>query len=114
MGDPKKLRSKYSRPLQVWNKERIEEDTKLVREYALKNRTELWKMRSLLRKLQGHAKRLVRLDTEQAKKETEQLLSRLERMGLLEKKAELNAILSLEVKALLERRLQTILYQKKK
>ena len=113
MGDPKKLTSKYARPLQMWNKERLIEESKLLKVYGLKNRKEVWKIRSLLRRLQAHAKRLIRLETAQAQKETEQLLQRLERLGLLESNAELNDILSLQPENLLERRLQSIVCRRK-
>ena len=112
MGDPKKLTKKYSRPLQMWNKTRVEEDGKLFRKYALKNRKEVWRMRSLLRNLQGQAKKLTRSNTEQAKKEEEQLLARLNRIGLLDKEATLNTILGLHVENLMERRLQTLVFKK--
>jgi len=37
MGDPKKQKKKYKRPMMVWNEERIARDKVTVEEYGLKN-----------------------------------------------------------------------------
>ncbi len=112
MGDPRKLRKKYNTPSHPWQKARMDEESDLKREYGLKNKTEIWKMRSILTTSANQAKRLMTLRGEQAEKEEEQLLSRLARLGLLSGGASLNDVLSLSVRDVLDRRLQTVVYKK--
>ena len=44
MGDPRKIRSKIKTPSHPWQKERIEEEKGLVKEYGIPRKRELWKM----------------------------------------------------------------------
>ena len=115
MGDPKFSRKKYETPSHPWQAARIKEEKDLVRKYGLKNKTEVWKARSLLRTLRGQARDLIgkqRLDNPQVKRETQGLLSRMYRMGMLDENATLDDILALNVEAVLVRRLQTVAYLK--
>ncbi|MBW2964843.1 30S ribosomal protein S4 [Candidatus Woesearchaeota archaeon] len=112
MGDPKKHRKKYSTPNHPWQKLRIDDERQLTQEYGFKNKTEIWKMNSFLRKATAQAKKLVTLSGPQADKERELLLQRLKRYNLLPPEAGLDAILSISLRDLLERRLQTIVYKK--
>jgi small subunit ribosomal protein S4 len=112
MGDPRKIKSKYSRPGQPWQKERIEEERVLVREYGLKNKTEIYKTRSKLKTFADLAKNLIAARGAQAEKERQQLLSRLARLGLVKAGAQLDDVLGLQLKNLLERRLQTMLVRR--
>ncbi|MBD3304536.1 30S ribosomal protein S4 [Candidatus Woesearchaeota archaeon] len=112
MGDPRKLRRKYSGPGDPWQKTRIEEEKALLKEYGLKNKSEIWKHDSKLKNFAAQAKRLVAQRDEQAEKEKKQLLKRLQRLGLISAGADTEAVLSLTIKDILERRLQTILYRK--
>lgn len=112
MGDPKKHRKKYSGPAHPWQKARIDEEKELSKEYGFKNKTEIWKMVSFLRAAAGQAKKLVTLSGPQAEKEKELLLSRLKRYGLLSPEAGLADILSISLRDVLERRLQTQVYKK--
>ena len=111
MGDPKKARKKYSKPLQPWQKERIEEENPFVKKYGLKNKKELWKASSLLKKITRQAKKLVSLKNQQAEKEKKQLLSRLQRLGLLPLDSKYEEILNLKLNDILERRLQTFIFK---
>ncbi len=112
MGDPKKHRKNYSAPGHPWQRERIDEEKKLMAEYGFKNKTEIWRMVSFLRSASAQAKKLVTLPGAQAEKEKELLLNRLRRYGLLSPEAGLDAILSISLRDVLERRLQTIVYKK--
>jgi small subunit ribosomal protein S4 len=111
MGDPKKHRKKYSTPGHPWQKARIDEEKQLLQEYGFKNKKEIWKLNSYLRAATAQAKKLVTLSGPQADKERELLLSRLKRYGLLSPEAGLDAILSISLRDVLERRLQTIVYK---
>ncbi len=112
MGDPRRFKSKYSGPGHPWNKERIEEERKLIREYGLKNKTELFRANSKLKNFSDLAKKLIAARGSQAEKEKQQLLTRLARMGLVKQGAELDAVLGVQLRNLLDRRLQTMVYRK--
>jgi small subunit ribosomal protein S4 len=112
MGDPQKLRKKYSRPLNMWQKGRIDEEKTLVQEYGLKNKKEVWKADSILKNFSKQAKRLIAEKSEQSVKEKNQLLKKLKTLGLLQTEADINAVLSLKLKDVLGRRLQTVVYKK--
>ncbi|MBW3004252.1 30S ribosomal protein S4 [Candidatus Woesearchaeota archaeon] len=112
MGDPRKLRRSYTGPSHPWQKARIEQERALKKEYGLKNKNEIWKHNSKLKNFAKQAKRLVALQGEQAEKEKKQLLERLQRLGLISAGSDTEAVLSLTIKDILERRLQTIVYRK--
>lgn len=112
MGSIKKQRKKYSTPLHPWQAARIEEEKKIFNEYGLKNKKEIWRIDSLLRKFRSQAKKLIASTTEQSRKEEKLLIEKLFRLGLLSKDSRLDDILGLNIKALLERRLQTLVYRK--
>lgn len=112
MGDPKKRKKKFSKPHHPWQKERIEEEAILINDYGFKNKKELWKMKSILRNFFDQAKKLIALKTPQADKEKKQLLHKLQALGLVEKTAQLEDILGISLKDLLERRLQTQVFRK--
>ncbi len=112
MGDPRKIKSKYSRPAQPWQRERIDEERTLVREYGLKNKTEIYKARSKLKTFADLAKKLIAMRGEQAEKERQQLISRLTRLGLVKTGAQLDDVLGIQLKNILERRLQTFVFRK--
>lgn len=112
MGDPRRLRAKYSGPGHPWQKARIDEEKALKKEYGLKNKSEIWKLDSKLKNFAKQAKRLVALTGDQAEKEKKQLLERLERLGLIQAGATTEQVLGLSIKDILERRLQTIVCRK--
>lgn len=112
MGDPKKTRKHFKRPLKIWDKGNIERERVLKQAYGLKNKRELWKAETILRKKKHNARSLLALPLEQRLKREEQLLQSLARVGLLTQKATLDDVLTLNVESLLERRLQTIVWRK--
>ena len=112
MGDTKKHRKKYTTPNHPWQKERIEEEKVLIKEYGLKNKKEIWKFNSMLKNFKAQAKKLVVSHSEQAEKEKENLLKRLYKYNLLEEGKGLASVLEISLKDILERRLQTQLVRK--
>jgi small subunit ribosomal protein S4 len=112
MGDPRKTRKKYKGPNHPWNKARIEEERVLKKEYGLKNKKEIWKMNSLMKDFSDQAKFLMASTGPQVDKEKQQLLAKLVKLGLIDATQNLNDILSLGIRNVLERRLQTQLYKK--
>jgi small subunit ribosomal protein S4 len=111
MGDPRRIKKKYTTPSHPWKLDRIAGEKKILREYGLKNKKELWKAEYLLRRYRGHARRLLASHTEQAKKEEKQLLDRLKRLNLVGKNATLDDVLALKIEDFLSRRLQTVVHR---
>jgi small subunit ribosomal protein S4 len=112
MGDPKKQRKKYSMPGHPWEKARIEEEKELKQIYNFKNKKELWKAYSLLRKFMRDAKALNAKKDTQGEKEQNELLKKLVNIGLLAESSNLSDVLNIELNQILERRLQTLLFKK--
>lgn len=116
MGDPKFPRRKYDSPSHPWRADRIKDERELVKRYGLKNKRELWKVQSELRSLRQQSRDLqarLRTGDRQAEIETEQLLGKCGRLGLLPTEGStLNDVLLLNVENILARRFQTMVFQK--
>ena len=112
MGDPRRIRKKYHTPSHPWQADRIQEEKKLLAEYGLKNKREIWKALAILRGIRGQARELLGKRGEQAKRQEELLIARLHRLNLLKEGSSLDDVLGLTVKDILERRLQTQVYKK--
>lgn len=116
MGDPKFSRRTFTRPSHPWEGERIKAENELLKKYGLKNKRELWKAQSVLRRFRQRARQLqalVRYADPQAERERGELIGRLARLGLLPTEgATLNDVLTLDVEAVLSRRLQTLAFVK--
>ncbi len=115
MGKPKFSRKKYETPSHPWQADRIKEENELIKKYGLKNKREIWKAETSLRKYRGQARELlakVGSDDPQIKKESDQLLTYLERMTILKSKSTLDDVLALNTESVLSRRLQTLTYLK--
>jgi len=112
MGDPKKQRKKFDTPRFRWRKDILQEELKLVGQYGLRNKHELWRLKTLLSKTRGIARSLIsKTAEERAKMENEQL-ARLKKLGILQETAVLDNVLDLSIEDILERRLQTIVFRK--
>jgi len=112
MGDPGKQKTKTSGPKKSWQKERIDEEKELVKEYGLKNKQEIWKMESFLKNLFLQSKNVIATQTDQSEKERLQLLKKLKRLGILPETAEVDDVLGLSLKDILERRFQSVVFRK--
>jgi small subunit ribosomal protein S4 len=106
----KRFRKKYKKPRRPWDKALLEEERKIMVEFGLRRKKELWRAKEELRKYRRMARELnARKDKEKEKV----LIQKLYRLGLLPSpSATLDDVLSLTVKDLLNRRLQTIVYKK--
>jgi len=105
----RKLKKQIKRPKRPWDKERIENEKKILKKYGLRRKREIWKAESILREYRRRARELA------AKKDKEGekiLIEKLNRLGLLEKNAGLDDVLSLTLENILDRRLQTIVFKK--
>ena len=112
MGDPRRLKRTYDTPKHPWEKERILEENKLIQEYGLKNKREIWKAKTEIRKYRHLARELVGMTPEERKEKEETLMNKLKRFGILSEGSSLDDVLSLKAEDLLKRRLQTIVWKK--
>jgi small subunit ribosomal protein S4 len=94
----------------------MEEERKLVLKYGLKNKRELWKAQSILRGFRRQARELsarLRAGEPQAKRETDLLLGRLTRLGVLPVGTpSLDDVLALQLEDVLNRRFEWIVARK--
>jgi len=111
MGDPRKLKRKFETPKKIWESERIAEEQHLLEEFGLKSMRELWVMKTELRKIRREARRLLSLG-ERGKIEGRVLLAKVRRLGMGSEKTTLEDLLSLDIKDILNRRLETMVVRK--
>jgi len=112
MGDPKKQRKKYKTPSHPWQRDRLIEELKLVGDYGLRNKRELWKLKTMLSHYRSRARKLLAIPPEVRKKEEEVLINKLYKLGILDENASLDDVLNLTVEDFLKRRLQTVVFEK--
>merc|ERR1712232_123583 len=105
-------RSKTSKtPRRPFEKERMDAEMRILGEYGLKNKREIWRVQYVLSKTRAAARDLLTRDEKDPKRlfEGAALLRRLHRMGVLESdKNELDYVLGLQTQNFLDRRLQTL------
>ena len=111
MGDPKKRRKKYETPRHPWRREQLEEELKLLGEYGLRSKRELWRYKTMLSRIRAIARSLLGKPEEERKRIESAYLPKLVKFGLLPKGASVDDVLDLKVKDILERRLQTLVFR---
>jgi len=107
MGDPRKFGNKYEHPKRLWEADRIKEEKGLKREYGLKTMRELWVMNQELKRMRREARRLLSVTQDERERDLPKLMNKLARLGILSADSKLEQVLSLNVRDVLERRLQT-------
>ncbi|NLA38829.1 MAG: 30S ribosomal protein S4 [Methanomicrobiales archaeon] len=117
MGYPGKNHKQYATPKRRFEKTRLEDEKRLIIDYGLRNKREVWKAQSVLRKYRTAARELVALrssgiNLEEYEKKRGQLVNHLHRYGLVGEDADLGDILALKVEQQLDRRLQTLVHRK--
>ena len=112
MGDPKKQRKKYETPRFRWRKDILQEELKLIGQYGLRNKHELWRHKTTLSTARGIARSLIGKPAEERTKIENELLARLKKQGILAETSALDNVLDLSIEDILERRLQTIVFRK--
>ena len=110
MGDPKKMKKHYESPKKPWEKTRLEEERRIVAEYGIRRKKEIRRLETIIRDLRRRARKLIATKDE---KETKLLIEKVLKTGLLAKSSPvLEDILGIELKDILERRLQTLVVKK--
>jgi small subunit ribosomal protein S4 len=105
----RKIKRQYKKPKMPWNKERMDKEDLLIKNYGLRKKQEIWKLESILRSYRRRARNLA---AKKDKVEEKILLDKLYKMGLLNKTATLDNVLSLKIEDIISRRLQTIILKK--
>lgn len=101
-------------PRRPFEKERLDNEMKLIGEFGLKNKREVWRTQLTLARIRKAARTLLTLDEKDTKRMFEggALLRRLLRLGVLdEQKSQLDYVLALKPADFLERRLQTQVFK---
>lgn len=112
MGEPKKHRKKYARPMHPWQKTRIDEEMEIKRNYGVKNKKEIWKMQAIIKKFSEEVKGLITKKEEVRQEEKNKLVEKAKRMGLIAAAGDVDEILGLKLKDVMERRLQSLVLKK--
>merc|ERR1711909_55640 len=105
---------RYSTPRRPFEKARLDQELKLIGEYGLRNKKEVWRVNYALAKIRKASRDLLTLEEKDPRRlfEGNALLRRLVRIGVLdESRMKLDYVLSLKVEDFLERRLQTQVFK---
>src|SRR4030043_1529115 len=97
MGDPKKQRKKYETPRFPWRTNVLQEELKLLGQYGLRNKHELWLHKTMLSNFRGIARSLIGRSAEERRKMEDELLRRLKKIGILDETAVLDDVLDLAI-----------------
>lgn len=111
MGSPRRLRKKVAGPRHPFSAERIENEMKLAGQYGLRNKKEIWKVQTKLRRYRQRARQLLALSEELKEREERILLDKLIKMALIPEGSTLDTVLDLKVNSFLDRRLQSIVHK---
>ena len=113
MGDIKRFKKKYTTPMHPWNATRIGLERDIKRKYGVANKKEIWKMESQLSTFKDTAKVLLTRSDAQAEKERDQMKKRMVSLGLIKAIAGMDDILSLQLRDIMNRRLQTLVFKRR-
>lgn len=105
----RRLRRKFKNPKTPWDSSRLEEEGKVLREFGLRRKKEIWRAESIVREFRRRARELIAVKDDE---KTTILLDKLVGIGLLGKGQGLEEVLALSVNDALNRRLQTMVFKK--
>ncbi|MFH0905789.1 MAG: 30S ribosomal protein S4 [archaeon] len=112
MGDPRRLDRLYDVPRKIWDKARIIQDRKIMNEFGLKTKSELWKAETDVRNLRKRARQLLAGNIDNSDSRTKEIVDKLYNLGILPKDSKVEDVLKLDANDYLERRLQTLVFRR--
>ena len=112
MGDPKLPRRAWRKPKRPLNYDLKVEELRLLGTFGLKTKRELWKARTELSRVRNQARSLLALGREVREERESILMKSLARIGLVGDGSTLDDVLNLDIKDLLERRLQAVVMKR--
>ncbi len=112
MGDPKRQRKKFDSPRFPWQIDTLEAELKILGEYGLRNKREIWRHKTLLSNYRGIGRSLLGKSADERKTQEKQLLGKLNRLGILHEESQLDDVLDLALDDILARRLQTLVFRR--
>ncbi|KAI8377590.1 40S ribosomal protein S9 [Radiomyces spectabilis] len=113
-GAPRNYSKTYNVPKRPFDSARLDAELKLVGEFGLKNKREVYRFGYMLSKIRRAARELLTLDEKDPRRlfEGNALIRRLVRIGVLdESRMKLDYVLALRLEDFLERRLQTQVFK---
>jgi small subunit ribosomal protein S4 len=112
MGDPKRQRKSYETPRHPWRRDQLDVELRLMGDYGLRNKRELWRYKTMLSRVRGIARSLLGTSEAERSRIEREYLSKLSRVGILSESASIDEVLDLDIRDLLERRLQTVVFRR--
>jgi len=88
MGHPKRKKKRHERPRRPWVAQRIKEEKELAEKYGLKNKREIWKAASFIKRYRREVRAILAeiaggKPTEHTLRKKEEILTSLRRRGIL-------------------------------
>ena len=105
-----------STPRKPFDKDRLMSELKIVGQYGLRNKREVWRVQLTLAKIRKAARELLTLPEGDVRRafEGDAIIRRIVKLGLLkENERKLDYVLGLTTSQVMERRLQTLVSQRK-
>ena len=112
MGDPKKKKKLYATPKRPYDVNNLEEELKLIGNYGLRNKRELWRHRTEVSTLRRRARELLSVDPIERVDREKALIRKLSALGLVSENATTEDVLSMSINDVMERRLQTVIFRR--
>jgi small subunit ribosomal protein S4 len=112
MGDPRRLKKKFKKPRNPFERERILEELQFIGKYGLRNKREFWKMRTIVGNWRDLARKSRSLPSDQMVEVQQTLIKKLVKLGILGQEADFDDVLLIGVEDLLKRRLQSLVFEK--
>ncbi len=105
----RRIKRSFDKPLRPWDKDTIETNKTIKREYGLRRKKEILRAESILRNYRRLARELA-ASRDEARELI--LLTKIRKLGLIDESASLDDVLALTTENILDRRLQTIIQKR--